>query len=153
MALVNDQFMLAALAQAKKAAQKEEVPVGAVLVLDNEIIAKGHNLTISNNDPTAHAEVLAIRAACRKVGNYRLTRCELYVTLEPCSMCAGAIMQARLQNLYFGAYDKKSGVANSELNLFNNRRLNHHTNCVGGIMAESSKELLQKFFSNKRSSQ
>ena len=143
--------MLAALEQAKKAALSNEVPVGAVLVLDGKIISEGHNLTIFNNDPTAHAEIVAIREACQLIGNYRLTQCELYVTLEPCCMCAGTIMQARLQKIYFGAYDKKSGVASSELNLFNDRRLNHQTTCVGGIMADSSKRLLQKFFLNKRS--
>ena len=142
--------MLAALEQAKKAALSDEVPVGAVLVLHGKIIAEGHNLTIFNNDPTAHAEVVAIREACRIIGNYRLTQCELYVTLEPCCMCAGTIMQARLKKIYFGAYDRKSGVASSELNLFDDRRLNHQTTCVGGIMADSSKRLLQKFFSNKR---
>lgn len=142
--------MLAALEQAKKAALNDEVPVGAVLVLGDEIIAKGHNLTIFNNDPSAHAEVLVIREACRKLGNYRLTQCTLYVTLEPCCMCAGTIMQARLQKIYFGAYDKKSGVAGSDLNLFNDRRLNHQTKCVGGIMADNSERLLQNFFLNKR---
>ena len=150
MPVVNNQFMLSALEQAKKAALSDEVPVGAVLVLDGKIIAEGHNLTIFNNDPTAHAEVVAIREACRIIGNYRLTQCELYVTLEPCCMCAGTIMQARLQKIYFGAYDRKSGVASSELNLFDDRRLNHQTTCVGGIMADSSKRLLQKFFLNKR---
>ena len=142
--------MLAALEQAKKAALSDEVPVGAVLVLHGKIIAEGHNLSIFNNDPTAHAEVVAIREACRIIGNYRLTQCELYVTLEPCCMCAGTIMQARLKKIYFGAYDRKSGVASSELNLFDDRRLNHQTTCVGGIMADSSKRLLQKFFLNKR---
>ena len=142
--------MLAALEQAKKAALSDEVPVGAVIVLHGKIIAEGHNLTIFNNDPTAHAEVVAIREACRIIGNYRLTQCELYVTLEPCCMCAGTIMQARLKKIYFGAYDRKSGVASSELNLFDDRRLNHQTTCVGGIMADSSKRLLQKFFLNKR---
>ena len=143
--------MLAALEQAEKAALSDEVPVGAVLVLDGKIIAEGHNLTIVNNDPTAHAEVVAIRKACGIIGNYRLTQCELYVTLEPCCMCAGTIMQARLRKIYFGAYDKKSGVAGSDdLNLFNDRRLNHHTTYVGGIMANSSERLLQKFFLNKR---
>ena len=150
MSVVNNQFMLAALEQAKKAALSDEVPVGAVLVLDGKIIAEGHNLTIFNNDPTAHAEVVAIREACRIIGNYRLTQCQLYVTLEPCCMCAGTIMQARLQKIYFGAYDRKSGVASSELNLFNDRRLNHQTTCVGGIMADRSRKLLQKFFLNKR---
>ena len=150
MPVVNNQFMLAALEQAKKAALKDEVPVGAVLVLNTKIIAEGHNLTILNNDPTAHAEIVVIREACRKLGNYRLTQCELYVTLEPCCMCAGTIMQARLQKIYFGAYDKKSGVASSDLNLFDDCRLNHQTTCVGGIMADNSKRLLQKFFLKKR---
>ena len=150
MSVVNYQFMLAAIEQAKKAALSDEVPVGAVLVLDDKIIAEGHNLTMFTNDPTAHAEVVVIRDACRKQGNYRLPQCELYVTLEPCCMCAGAIMQARLKNVYFGAYDKKSGVASSEFNLFNDRRLNHQTICVGGIMADNSKRLLQKFFLKKR---
>ena len=150
MPVVNNQFMLAALEQAKKAALKDEVPVGAVLVLNTKIIAEGHNLTILNNDPTAHAEIVVIREACRKLGNYRLTQCELYVTLEPCCMCAGTIMQARLQKIYFGAYDKKSGVASSDLNLFNDQRLNHQTICAGGIMADNSKRLLQNFFLKKR---
>ena len=142
--------MLAALAQAKKAASKDEVPVGAVVVFENRVVADGHNQTITNTDPTAHAEIIAIRKACSEIGNHRLIECELYVTLEPCCMCAGAVLQARLKNVYFGAYDKKSGVASTCLNVFKDNRLNHHTSCIGGLLAEESKKLLQQFFTNKR---
>ena len=150
MSIENDQFMLAALKQAKKAALNDEVPVGAVIVLQNQIIAFGYNLTLTTNDPTAHAEIVAIRGACSKLGDYRLPECELYVTLEPCCMCAGAVLHARLKNVYFGAYDQKSGVASNDLNIFENQRLNHHTNFVGGVLADKSKKLLQSFFLSKR---
>ena len=126
------------------------MPIGAVVVRENSVVADGHNLTLSMNDPTAHAEIIAIRKACLKLGNYRLIDCELYVTLEPCCMCAGAVFQARIKTVYFGAYDQKSGVACDDLNVFENSRLNHHTNCVGGILADESKKLLQSFFLNKR---
>tara|TARA_Y100000589_G_scaffold324564_1_gene360940 strand:+ start:19 stop:480 length:462 start_codon:yes stop_codon:yes gene_type:complete len=150
MPFLNNQFMAAALEQAKKAASKDEVPVGAVVVLENRVVADGFNQTISNNDPTAHAEIIAIRRACLKIGNYRLTDCELYVTLEPCCMCAGAVIQARLKNLYFGAHDKKSGVVSTDLNVFDNSKLNHHTAYAGGLLAGESKKLLQHFFEKKR---
>ena len=150
MSTENERFMLAALEQARKASLRDEVPVGAVIALGNQVIANGHNLTISANDPTAHAEIIAIRRACQKIGNYRLTECVLYVTLEPCCMCAGAVMQARLKKVFFGASDEKSGVVGRNLNLFEDQRLNHHTDYEGGLFADASKHLLQTFFLSKR---
>ncbi|MCX7553542.1 tRNA adenosine(34) deaminase TadA [Marinicella sp. S1101] len=147
----DEQFMLAALAQAKAAAQADEVPVGAVVVHDNQIIARAHNQVITLNDPTAHAEVLALRQAAKAIGNYRLIDCELFVTLEPCSMCAGACVHARLKRLVYGASDTKTGVIESVeshlLKPFNN----HIINATGGVLAAACGEIISDFFSQKRS--
>lgn len=145
--------MRQALALARQAAQAGEVPVGAVLVHRGEIIATGHNAPIISNDPTAHAEIAALRSAAERLGNYRLEDCELYVTLEPCPMCAGALLHARLKRVVFGAADPKTGVAGSVLDLFAYRRLNHQTQVRAGVLAEECGALLQDFFQGKRDQQ
>ncbi len=145
--------MRQALALARQAAEAGEVPVGAVLVHRGEIIATGHNAPIISNDPTAHAEIAALRSAAERLGNYRLEDCELYVTLEPCPMCAGALLHARLKRVVFGAADPKTGVAGSVLDLFAYRRLNHQTQVRAGVLAEECGALLQDFFQAKRDQQ
>ena len=146
-------FMLAALDQARAAGQAGEVPVGAVVVMDGVIIATGRNAPIGGSDPTAHAEIVALRAAALALENYRLEGCELFVTLEPCAMCAGAMLHSRLKRVVFGASDPKTGAAGSVLNLFDQPQLNHQTALQGGTMADESSELLQSFFRSKREAQ
>ena len=143
-------FMGEALKQAKLSFDTDEVPIGAVLVYQNKIIASGYNLSISNHDPSAHAEILTIRDAGQYLKNYRLTNCSLYVTLEPCVMCLGAIFHARISNLIFGAYDHKKGACESVANLKEDKELNHHCVIHGGVLEFESKTLLQDFFKNKR---
>nr|AMK59290.1 hypothetical protein [uncultured bacterium UPO50] len=148
---MNDEsWMNEALALARAAGAAGEVPVGAVVVLDGEIIGRGFNQPIGRHDPTAHAEVMALRDAARRLGNYRLPGATLYVTLEPCAMCAGAIMQARIARVVFGARDPKTGVAGSVLNLFAEKRLNHHAEIIGGVRAEVCGQLLSSFFAVRR---
>lgn len=142
--------MQQALALARQAADAGEVPVGAVLVHRGEVIASGHNAPIGSHDPTAHAEIRALRDAASRLGNYRLEDCELYVTLEPCPMCAGALMHARLKRVVFGAPDPKTGAAGSVLDLFANTQLNHQTQVRGGVLATECGALLQEFFQRKR---
>lgn len=144
------QFMEAALALAREAGSLGEVPVGAVVVRDGEIVGRGYNQPIGRDDPTAHAEIAALRDAARNLGNYRLPGCELYVTLEPCAMCAGAIMHARIARVVFGARDPKTGVAGSVIDLFGETRLNHHAQIEGGMMAEECSALLSSFFAARR---
>ncbi|MEY4082659.1 MAG: tRNA adenosine(34) deaminase TadA [Pseudomonadota bacterium] len=146
-------FMRLALEQAALAADRGEVPVGAVVVRHNEVVAVGSNAPIGLHDPSAHAEVVALRAAGQAIGNYRLTDCSLYVTLEPCLMCTGAIFQARIAEVVFGASDPKTGVAGSVLNLYQNHQLNHQTQVRGGVMAEECGQSLQEFFALRRASQ
>jgi tRNA(adenine34) deaminase len=143
-------FMRAALALASEAAAAGEVPVGAVVVLDGEIVGRGYNHPISANDPTAHAEVAAMRDAALRLGNYRLGGCDLYVTLEPCLMCAGAIMHARIAHLVYGARDPKTGACGSVVDAFDERRLNHHTEVSGGLLAAEAGAVLQQFFAARR---
>tara|TARA_B100000787_G_C16131999_1_gene267862 strand:+ start:437 stop:922 length:486 start_codon:yes stop_codon:yes gene_type:complete len=143
-------FMGEALKQAKLAFRAGEVPIGAVLVYQNKIISSAYNLSINNHDPSAHAEIETIRKAGQYIKNYRLPNCSLYVTLEPCVMCLGAIFHARISHLIFGAYDLKTGACESVINLKNNKDLNHHCNIHGGILDKESKILLQGFFKNKR---
>jgi tRNA(adenine34) deaminase len=143
-------FMQLALEQAQQAWDLGEVPVGAVVVKDGEVIAVGCNQPIGRHDPTAHAEIVALRAAAEKLGNYRLPGCELYVTLEPCVMCSGAMMHARLAKVVFGASDPKTGACGSVLNLFEQEQLNHHTEIVGGVMAEECGAMLKNFFAARR---
>jgi tRNA(adenine34) deaminase len=142
--------MALALAQAQLAMAANEVPVGAVLVRNGEVIATGRNAPIGGTDPTGHAEILALRAAALKLGNYRLDDCELFVTLEPCAMCAGAMLHARLKRVVFGALDPKTGAAGSVLNLFSNPQINHHTKVQGGVIADECAAVLQSFFQERR---
>ena len=148
----GDNHMRAALAMAAHASAMGEVPVGAVIVRDGIIISQGYNQPIARSDPAAHAEIMALREAGRKLGNYRLTDCELYVTLEPCVMCAGAIMHARIRRVIFGAFDPKSGGCGSVIDLFALPRLNHHAVVEGGVLADASIALLRQFFAQRRAS-
>lgn len=143
-------WMKRALDLARQAELDGEVPVGAVLVMDNEIIGEGSNSPISNHDPSAHAEIVALRAAGQHLQNYRLPGTTLYVTLEPCCMCAGAIIQARIERLVFAASDPKAGAAGSVFDLLHSDKLNHRLEIIGGVMAGESAELLQTFFKSRR---
>lgn len=143
-------YMGLAIQEAKKAAALGEVPVGAVVVRDGQIIAAGHNQPIGLNDPSAHAEICALRRAAQLIQNYRLVDCEIYITLEPCLMCSGAILQARLKKVVFGAFDEKIGAAGSALNVFEMPRLNHQTQIESGILAQECAELLKDFFKQRR---
>lgn len=142
--------MRTAISEAKIAAQAGEVPVGAVLVLDNEVIGRGVNRTISDTDPSAHAEIVALRAAAHELGNYRLTNATLYVTLEPCAMCLGAMVQARISRLVFGAYDPKAGAAGSAIDLTDSPAFNHRFEVNGGVLADECGEVLKSFFESRR---
>ena len=142
--------MREALSLASQAAAAGEVPVGAVVVKDGAVIGRGYNRPVSGRDPTAHAEVIALRDAAARLDNYRLVGCELYVTLEPCAMCAGAVLHARVGRVVYGAADPKSGACGSVVNLFAESRLNHHAIVASGVMAEEAGQLLQKFFSTRR---
>ena len=146
-------FMRLALDQAHNAWALGEVPVGAVIVKDGTVIATGFNQPIGQSDPTAHAEVQAIRAAADWLGNYRLTGCSLYVTLEPCPMCAGAIQQARIERLIYGASDPKTGACGSQIDLFSDRRLNHHTSVRSGVLEQVCAATLSRFFAERRAQQ
>lgn len=143
-------YMRAALELADRAATDGEVPVGAVVVRDGEIIGRGWNAPITTHDPTAHAEVRALRDAASRLGNYRLSGCDLYVTLEPCVMCSGAIMHARIRRVVFGAADPKTGVCGSVTDLFAERRLNHHAEVTGGVLAAECGARLSDFFAARR---
>lgn len=142
--------MRQAISQAHNAWALGEVPVGAIVVKNGQIISTGFNQPIGTHDPTSHAEIMALRAAAALLGNYRLPGCELYVTLEPCAMCAGAMMHARLARVIYGAADPKTGACGSVLNLFAQEKLNHHTELVGGVLAEDCSELLKDFFVERR---
>ncbi len=144
--------MREALNLAALAAMSGEVPVGAIVVRDGEIIGRGQNAMISHNDPTAHAEILAMRNAAQNVGNYRLVDCELYVTLEPCAMCGGAALHARLKRVIFGAADPKTGACGSIIDLFGERRLNHHAELTGGVLSDACAQQLKEFFASRRKS-
>ena len=149
-AMLDAHFMRIALVQAGLARAEGEVPVGAVVVKDGEVVAVGYNRPIGRHDPTAHAEIVALRAAAEKLGNYRLPGCELYVTLEPCAMCSGAMMHARLARVVYAASDPKTGVCGSVLDLFAHEVLNHHTEVVGGVLAEEASAMLKGFFAERR---
>jgi len=142
--------MRAALLEAEAAAQEGEIPVGAVVVLNGEIIAAGHNRSVAQSDPSAHAEIVALRAAGTRLGNYRMPGATLYVTLEPCVMCTGAIVQSRIKRVVFGAYDKKAGALGSALDLSDSRALNHRFEINGGVLADDSASLLKQFFETRR---
>jgi tRNA(adenine34) deaminase len=142
--------MQAAIAEARSAEADGEVPVGAVVVLAGEIIGRGQNRVIRHSDPTSHAEIVAMRAAAQSLGNYRLTGCELYTTLEPCAMCAGAILHARVQRLVYAAADPKAGACGSVLEVMNHPRLNHRVEVEIGLLGDESSSMLQNFFRAKR---
>ena len=142
--------MRAALAEAKIAAEEGEVPVGAVVVAGGKVVASGHNRSETDNDPSAHAEIVVLREAARETGNYRLTNATLYVTLEPCAMCMGALVQARIDRLVFGAYDPKAGAAGSAIDLSDSRSFNHRFEINGGVLAEECGAVLKSFFESKR---
>ncbi len=146
----DDGWMAQALLEAQAAARRGEVPVGAIVVRDGVVIGRGGNAPIAGNDPTAHAEIAALREAASTLANYRLVDCTLYVTLEPCAMCAGAILHARIARLVFGASDPKTGACGSVIDLFAERRLNHHTTVTGGVRADEGGALLSGFFAARR---
>lgn len=143
-------WMQHALSLAKEAANRQEVPVGAVLVLDNQIISEGANSPIKMHDPTAHAEIIALRQAAEKIGNYRLINTTLYVTLEPCVMCVGALVHARVKRVVFGASDPKVGAVSSVFQLGSSQQFNHRINFEGGLLAEQCGQLLSDFFKARR---
>ena len=141
-------YMKAALKEAVKAFDKDEVPVGAIVVHNNQVIGKGYNQTETLKDPTAHAEMIAITAAANHMGNWRLNECDIYVTLEPCIMCAGAIMNARIKNIFFAEFDPKFGACGSLYNLPDENKYNHRINVFSGLYENESRSLLQEFFRN-----
>jgi tRNA(adenine34) deaminase len=147
------EFMREALQLAGQAAQAGEVPVGAIVVKDGRIVGRGSNSPISRHDPTAHAEIAAMRDAAQQLGNYRLVDCELFVTLEPCTMCVGAMFHARISRVVFGARDPKTGAAGSVTNLFAVEQLNHHARVEGGVLAEECGKVLSDFFAARRARQ
>ena len=142
--------MQQALELASEAAKNNEVPVGAIVVKDGIVIGRGSNAPIGLNDPTAHAEIIAMREAAMHLGNYRLVDCTLYVTLEPCTMCSGAIQHARIKKLVYGANDPKTGACGSVVNLMTDTRLNHHTEVIGGLLEQECGEVLSGFFKQRR---
>jgi tRNA(adenine34) deaminase len=149
-AALDSKFMRAAIAEARQAALAGEVPVGAVFVAEGRILARASNRTITDCDPTAHAEMVVLREAARTLGNYRLLGADLYVTIEPCAMCAGAMIQARIARLIYGADDPKAGAVRSCFSLLNDSRLNHRVEAVPGVLAEEAAALLQNFFAARR---
>jgi tRNA(adenine34) deaminase len=149
--MTDQEYMQAALELAAQAAQAGEVPVGAVVVKDGMIIGRGSNAPIARHDPSAHAEIQAMRDAAKNLGNYRLVGCQLYVTIEPCAMCAGAIQHARIARLVYGAADLKTGACGSVINLMAEPRLNHHTEVTAGVMARECGEIMSRFFASRRS--
>ena len=147
---LKNKFMKEALKEAQKAYDKNEIPVGAVIVKDNKIIARAHNIKEEKNDTTKHAEIIAIQKASKKLGSWRLLNCEMYVTLEPCSMCAGALIQARLKKVYIGTMDAKTGACGSVLNLLEDYKFNHNVEIEKDIMKEECENILKKFFKKLR---
>ena len=146
----DEDYMRAAIELAREAGANDEVPVGAVVVLNGEIVGRGFNQPIGRHDPSAHAEIMALRDAGARLGNYRLPGCELYVTLEPCAMCAGAIMHSRIARVVYGAADPKTGVAGSVVDLFAEPRLNHHATIERGVLGDECGRMLSSFFAARR---
>jgi len=146
----NPEFMREAIYQAKKAQMLDETPIGAVIVQKGKIIARGYNKREIKKNCLCHAEIMAINKACKRLGGWRLPECDLYVTLEPCPMCAGAIIAARIDNVYFGAFDKKSGCAGSNINLFKEGQFNHNVQALGGCMESECAQLISDFFKKLR---
>ena len=149
----DETFMNEAIAEAKKALIQGEIPVGAVVVYDGKVIGRGHNVREATGDPTAHAEMLALREAARAIGHWRLIGCTLYVTLEPCPMCAGAVINGRVDRVCFGAFDPKAGCCGTLYDLTGEKKFNHHPSVTGGVLEDECAKLLQDFFSEKRAAQ
>ena len=147
---LDEKYMRIALKEAQKAAILDEVPVGAIVVLDNKIIARGHNLRERSNDPTSHAEINAIRKASKKLNSWRLENATIYVTVEPCSMCAGALLQCRIGRIVYGTTDPKGGAIESSLELFKAKNINHHPEILGGVLKEECSSIISNYFKNKR---
>lgn len=147
---MQQKFMKEAIKEAKKAYQKLEIPVGAIIVKDGKIIARGHNLKETKNDTTKHAEIIAIQKASKKLNSWRLLDCEMYITLEPCSMCAGAIINSRIKKIHIGTMDEKTGAAGSKLNLFDDYTFNHKVEVEAGILKDECQTILKEFFKNLR---
>lgn len=150
--MTAEEYMQEAIREAERAARHDEVPVGCVIVRDGKIIARGRNLRETKGSAEAHAEIVAIRRACRKVGRWRLTGCDLYVTLEPCAMCAGAIVNARIDRVFFGAFDKRFGACGTVYNIPGDGKLNHTAEVTGGILEQPCARLLSEYFAAKRKS-
>ena len=146
----EEKYMKEALKQANKAYEKDEVPIGAIVVKDGKVISRAYNKREINMRATSHAEIIAIEKACKKLNNWRLSNCEIYVTLEPCPMCAGAILNSRIKKLYFGAYDEKSGAVVSNLKMLDNEYCNHTTYYESGIMEKECKRIIKDFFKKLR---
>lgn len=146
----DEKFMALAIKEAKKAAKVDEVPIGAVLVLGGKVIAKGYNKRESTNDPTMHAEIVAIRKACKEFNSWRLVDCTLYVTIEPCSMCAGTILWSRVKRVVYGATDPKGGALGSSYNLFAQPNLNHHPEITSGVLFDKCSKIVSEYFKSKR---
>ena len=147
---LDEKFMAEAIKEAEISANFDEVPVGAVIVKDGKVIARGHNLRESKNDPTAHAEIVAIRKACKKLKSWRLEGCTIYVTIEPCSMCAGTLLWTRIMRIVYGASDPKGGALGSSYNLFEVKNINHHSEITRGVLENRCSSLITSFFRNKR---
>ena len=145
-------YMSLALKEAEKAVAEDEVPVGAVIVCDDKVIARAHNRRDGLNMTYAHAEMLAINKANKKLGSWRMPECDIYITLEPCIMCMGAIIQSRIRNIYYGAKDLKGGAVISSINVLEAKNINHHPNVIGGIMEEECSKIISQYFKNKRKS-
>lgn len=148
---IDEKYMRIALKEAQNAVILDEVPVGAVIVKDGKILAKGHNLREKSNDPTSHAEINAIRKACKKLNSWRLEGATIYVTVEPCSMCAGTLLQCRIGRIVYGASDPKGGAIESSLELFKAKNINHHPEIIGGVLREECASLISGYFKSKRS--
>jgi tRNA(adenine34) deaminase len=146
----DEEFLAFAIAEARTAEARGEVPVGAIIVREGQIIARGRNRVIADSDPTAHAEMVALRAAGQALGNYRLEACDLYITLEPCAMCAGAILHARIRRLVYAASDPKAGACGSALEVMNHPKLNHRVEVVSGLLADECGQILTTFFRSRR---
>lgn len=151
MKTIEEKYMLIALKEAKKALDFDEVPIGAIIVKDGKILAKGHNLRENSKNPLDHAEMIAIKRASKKIGDWRLEGCTIYVTIEPCSMCAGAILLSRISKIVYGAKDVKGGALGSSFNLFEQKNLNHNPEIISGVLEEECAALITSFFHKKRS--
>lgn len=147
---LDEKYMKIALKEAQNAALLDEVPVGAIIVKDGKIIARGHNLREKSNDPTSHAEVNTIRKACKKLNSWRLEDATIYVTVEPCSMCAGTLLQCRIGKIVYGTKDPKGGAIESSLRLFNAKNINHHPEIIGGVLQEECSAIISNYFKSKR---